>query len=338
MLPLRPLMLFVNIDSLDLSENDEAWKKLFDKTWPAYKRWFSKEGLSARAGYLTSLMAFEATFPELIHLYTHLCELAGNSDLASRFLSMYCPPPYMSGCSQVAWTKDQPALIRNYDYSPLYFEGVVMKTNWLKPIIGMSDCTWGLLDGINADGLSASLTFGGRKITGKGFGIPLVLRYCLETCSTTQEALDKLVTIPVHMAYNVTLLDKDLNYATIYFVPGQANQIHYVPVGTNHQEEITWPDYAAMTRTVERRNILEFAVMNPLENYQTMVQKFLHEPLYNTAFEKAFGTLYTAAYHPQQQSVNYFWPGKELAQSFDNFTPGKMGITLKTNALSKIAR
>ena len=135
-----------------------------------------KEGLSARAGYLSSLLAFEATFPELVHLYTHLCEMAGNSDLASRFLSMYCPPPYMSGCSQVAWTKDQPALIRNYDYSPLYFEGVVMKTNWLKPVIGMSDCTWGLLDGINGDGLAASLTFGGRKITGKGFGPPHKVR------------------------------------------------------------------------------------------------------------------------------------------------------------------
>ncbi len=330
-------MLFVNIHSLDLSEDDSAWKKLFDKTWPAYERWFSKEGLKARPGYLSSLMAFEATFPELLHLYTHLCEMAGRSDLASRFLSMYCPPPYMSGCSQVAWTKDQPALIRNYDYSPLFFEGVVMRTNWLKPVIGMSDCTWGLLDGINADGLSASLTFGGRRITGKGFGIPLVLRYCLETCSTTEEAVHLLIKIPVHMSYNVTIMDKELNYATIYFVPGQANQVHYVPVGTNHQEEITWPDYAAMTRTVERRNILEFAVMNPHEHYDTMVHKFLAPPLYNTAYEKAFGTLYTAAYLPKSNTVHYYWPGKQLTQSIEDFKPGKMGITLRTNAQRKVA-
>jgi len=72
--------------------------------------------------------------------YEHLCALAGGKDLASRYLSMYCPPPYMSGCSQIAWTKDAPSLIRNYDYSTRYFEELVLKTNWLKPVIGMSDC------------------------------------------------------------------------------------------------------------------------------------------------------------------------------------------------------
>jgi predicted choloylglycine hydrolase len=329
-------MQFVNIHSLDLSEDDAPWQELFEKTWPSYERWFTKEGLKARPGYLSSLMAFEATFPELIGLYARLCSMAGDSDLAARFLSMYCPPPYMSGCSQVAWTKDTPALIRNYDYSPRFFEGVVMKTNWLKPVIGMSDCTWGLLDGINADGLSASLTFGGRKITGKGFGIPLVIRYCLETGSTTEEALENLIKIPVHMAYNVTIMDKELNYATIYFVPGQANQIHYLPVGTNHQEEITWPDYAAMTKTVERRNILEYAVMNPHEHFDTMVHKFLMPPLYNTAYEKAFGTLYTAAYLPQTTTANYYWPGKRLLQTFDNFKQGKFSITLKATVHRKI--
>jgi predicted choloylglycine hydrolase len=201
----------------------------------------------------------------------------------------------------------------------------------------MSDCTWGLLDGVNEDGLCASLTFGGRRITGKGFGIPLVIRYCLETCSTTAEAIEKLIKIPVHMAYNVTLMDKDLNYATIYFVPGQANQVHYLPVGTNHQEEITWPDYAAMTRTVERRNILEYAIMNPLEHQASILQKFLQAPLYNTAYEKAFGTLYTAVYKPQQRALELHWPGRTLYQSMDQFESGKMSITLKTNTLRKIS-
>lgn len=212
-----------------------------------------------------------------------------------------------------------------------------MKTNWLKPVMGMSDCTWGLLDGINADGLAASLTFGGRRITSQGFGIPLVVRYCLETCSTVTEAVEKLRDIPVHMAYNVTLMDAHLHYAMIYFVPGQKNQVHYLPVGTNHQEEITWPDYAAMTQTVERRNILEYAVTNPSESYSSIRQKFLAPPLYNRAYEKAFGTLYSAAYHPLEAAATYFWPGKELEQSIQHFSPGKMGITLKTNAHRKIS-
>ncbi|MEZ4722489.1 MAG: C45 family peptidase [Flavobacteriales bacterium] len=218
-------MLFLPFRSLDFTDGKSQWSKLFKKTWPAYERWFLKEGLKARPGYLTSLSALEQFLPELAPIYKDRCEEAGGGDLASRFLSMYCPPPYMSGCSQIAWVKDSPLLIRNYDYSPRYFEGVLTKSNWIKSVIGMSDCTWGLLDGINEDGLCVSLTFGGRRLVGKGFGIPIVIRYCLETCSTVPEALEKLSNIPVHMAYNVTLLDAIGRYATIYFTPGQANRV-----------------------------------------------------------------------------------------------------------------
>ena len=49
-------------------------------------------------------------------------------------------------------------------------------------MLGMSDCLWGLLDGVNDAGLAVSLTFGGRRDVGDGFAIPLVVRYLLETC------------------------------------------------------------------------------------------------------------------------------------------------------------
>ena len=63
----------------------------------------------------------------------------------------------------------------------------------------MSDCLWGLLDGINDSGLAVSLTFGGRKDVGDGFAIPLVVRYVLETCDTVAEAraaLARVVPVP----------------------------------------------------------------------------------------------------------------------------------------------
>ena len=53
-------------------------------------------------------------------------------------------------------------------------------------MLGTSDLLWGLLDGMNEDGLAVSLTFGGRQDVGDGFGIPLVLRYVLETCATVE--------------------------------------------------------------------------------------------------------------------------------------------------------
>lgn len=325
-------MLFVPFKSIDVSADPSRWEAIFEKSWPAYKNWFLKEGPQARPGYLTSSRAFKSQFPELYDTYQQLCELAGGGDLSSRFLSMYSPPPYMSGCSQVAWTKPTPMLIRNYDYSPRYFEGVFMKTNWLKPIMGMSDCTWGLLDGINSDGLCASLTFGGRKLIGHGFGIPLVLRYCLETCSTVEEAVKRLMKVPVHMAYNITLMDAQQHYATVYFTPGYANRVDYTPIGTNHQEEVHWPDYASMTRTVERKHILELALANPHETSSSLVHKFLTEPLYNTAYEKAFGTLYTAIYSPEHRNARILWPEKSIDLSLENFETKKVNVPLKTSA------
>ena len=72
----------------------------------------------------------------------------------------------------------------------------------------MSDCLWGLLDGMNDAGLAVSLTFGGRACVGDGFGIPLVVRYLLETCATVAEARAALDRVPVNLAHNLTLVDR----------------------------------------------------------------------------------------------------------------------------------
>jgi predicted choloylglycine hydrolase len=302
------------------------WRKLFERTWPFYQRWFISEGVLARPGYLSSVSALEEYMPELLPVYQALCYQAGNGDLEARFLSMYCPPPYLTACSQIAWVREgQPtSLIRNYDYSPRMFEGVMLYSNWLKPVIGISDCTWGLLDGMNADGLAVSLTFGGRKVVGHGFGIPILLRYVLETCSDVATGLKALCRIPVHMSYNVTLLDRMGTIATVYLAPDREPVILSTPVCTNHQKDVEWQDYADMTGTVERESFLNQCLQDPYESSTSLIGKFLRPPLYNTHFEKAFGTLYTAVYDLETFSVKTIWPEKQVTQSFQVFTEQKI--------------
>ena len=100
-----------------------------------------------------------------------------------------------------------PALTRNYDWEYRLFEAVVARTAYTgRRVLGTLDCLRGLLDGINDAGLAVSLTFGGRPQVGEGFGIPLVIRYVLEVCAST-EAMQVLRRIPVHMSYNVTTID-----------------------------------------------------------------------------------------------------------------------------------
>lgn len=297
----------------------EKWKALFERTWPHYKSWFLSEGYLARKGYLTSVSMLEHHMPELMPIYHQLLSLTGGTDLEARFLTMYSPPAYMSACSQVAWTRDTPSLIRNYDYSFKMFEGTMLYSNWLQPIIGVSDCTWGLLDGMNGSGLAASLTFGGRKITGDGFGIPIIIRYILETSQTVKQALAILNRVPVHMAYNVTLIDAAGEYATAYLSPDRHPIIVNTPIATNHQEEVEWSDYAFLTQTIERKRFLETLVGGDKETEASMLKHFLRPPLYSSNFEKSFGTLYTIIYRVLHGEVEILWPEMKIKQTFSDF-------------------
>lgn len=311
------------------------WQELFQKSWPSYRQWFLSEGLMARKGYLTSSNMLRHYMPELYPLYEKLIILAGGGDLEARFLSGYCPPPFMSGCSQMAWNRDKKFLIRNYDYSPSLFEGNMMYTKWLKPVIGVSDCNWGLLDGINGDGLAASLAFGGREVVGEGFGIPLIIRYILETCATTEQAVNKLMNVPTHMSYNVTLIDNAGNYATLYLAPDKAPILNRSAIATNHQEIIDWPYYASVTATRERKQFLEGLWSADLENEKSVTKKFLQPPLYSYNYQKNFGTLYTIKYDVVESKIELFWPGeKKITHTFDQYLeeniiirllPGKAG-------------
>lgn len=307
----------------------EKWQVLFNKTWPFYKQWFLSEGLMTRKGYLSSVKMLEHHMPELMPTYEKLTALAGGGDLEARFLSMYCPPPYMSGCSQLVSHRDKTFLIRNYDYNPNLTEGVMYYTNWLKPVIGMSDCNWGLLDGMNADGLAASLAFGGRKVSGDGFGIPLVIRYLLETTSTVEEAISKLKVIPVHMVYNITLADAGGNHATVFVSPDRKPVITRSPVATNHQEIVEWPQYAKLTATEERKKFLEKMSEDEKETEDIITWRFLQPPLFNYNYERNFGTLYTINYQVTERQILLHWPeNRTIAQSFVNFTEELIAVKL----------
>lgn len=327
--------MLVVLNCVEEEKPGKKWQELFNKTWPFYKKWFLIEGHLARQGYLASSDKLKEYMPELLPIYDQLTELAGGEDLAGRYLSMYCPPPYMSGCTQIAWTKDTIALIRNYDYNPKLFEGVMLSSNWLQPVIGISDCNWGLLDGMNGSGLAASLTFGGRKVIGEGFGIPLVMRYILETCDSVEAAIVKLKGIPVHMSYNITLVDSSYNYATVYLSPDRQMVVTKDRVGVNHQGKIEWHDYAAVTATKERMDHLHNCLADPYQTEQTMINGFLQKPLYYTDSEENHATLYTSVYRPIDKTLTLHWPGESIIQSFIDFKEQRKVVDVSTMLINK---
>lgn len=265
--------------------------------------------------------------PELVPLWGELTALAGGDEQVARMLSLVDPAPYVAGCSQAVWTRDHPMLVRNYDYRPEAVEGAIVLTRWHDTrVLAVSDCLWGVLDGINEHGLTVALAFGGTRIRGRGFGIPLILRYVLEFCRTVGEAADILERVPSHMAYNVSLLDAAGDFATAHLSPQRKPRILRERVATNHQRDVEWSEYARVTHSEERHDFLTDHLAKA-RSASRFVQRFLEPPLYSTGHATGYGTLYTVAYRPEDRSAEFLWPHCRVTQSLDSFVETELRVT-----------
>jgi predicted choloylglycine hydrolase len=298
----------------------EKWREHTGRIWQDYERWFLQEGDKSRPGYLSCRRAIKEHMPELCEMWERLTELSGGTDRAARMLSLYQPPPFITGCSQAIWTRDQPVLIRNYDYRPSSCEALILWSNWHGTRTMVStDCLWGVLDGINEHGLTVALAFGGRRVVGPGFGIPLILRYVLEFCQDVHQAVEALQRIPSHMSYSVGLLDGAGEHRVVYLNPDRPAKVVTATVFTNHQDQIEWPEYAERTRTQERHAYIEAHCGDAEESIGRLKRRFLEPPLHARDYDNAFGTLYTAAYRPADLSLEMLWPSQSWNQSLEHF-------------------
>ncbi len=150
--------------------------------------------MHARPKYLTCERALKSHMPELLPTYERVLELADGGDQAARFLSLYNPTPYMTGCSQAVWTRGQSVL------------GPQLRLQ--RHACGKRRCCIRAWNGQTSD-RDERLSVGRpgwheRKWSGRfagirrakgcgiGFGIPLILRYILEFCETVSQSIEVL--------------------------------------------------------------------------------------------------------------------------------------------------
>jgi predicted choloylglycine hydrolase len=180
---------------------------------------------------------------------------------------------------------------------------------------------------IREHGLAATLAFGGRPVVGAGFGMPLILRYVLEFCRSIDEAIAVLARVPSHMAYTIGLLDRAGAHATVFVSPDRPARVVDARVSTNHQEQVEWPEYAALTRTEDRAAFLEDLASRADTTPDEIIRQFTRPPIVSRNWKQAFGTLYTAAYRPRDGQVEYRWPHGSWEQSFEAFVEGEAVIS-----------
>lgn len=299
------------------------WLARFSAGRGEAERWYRGEGLADPPTAAECRAALAAHMPELMPAYEQVCALVGDDDLAHRILSHYRPPPLPGGCSQAVWLgQEGPALVRNYDYPLETVSDRFEATAWFgREVIAKAQRPWGgCLDGMNEDGLVASLTAGGHAGQGRGFSIILVLRYLLETCRNVAEAIRALARIPLALSQNVTLLDRSGAYATLFLGPGREPAVTRERVCTNHQELSALPSGAAARRSVARQQRLLRALEEPGIGLGDLTARFFEPPLYSR--HAGFTTVYTAVYRPAEGRVDYLWPGKRWPQRIGGFEPG----------------
>src|SRR5262249_29014819 len=134
------------------------------------ERWYLGEGSEDAPTAEECRNALREHMPELVPHYDRVCSLVGSDGLAHRVLSHYRPAASgQGGCSQVVWHgPDGPALVRNYDYALDIVSDRFEATSWSgREVIAKAQRPWGgCLDGMNDDGLVASLTAGGSSARG----------------------------------------------------------------------------------------------------------------------------------------------------------------------------
>ena len=95
-----------------------------------------------------------------------------------------------------------------------------------------------------------------------------------------------------------------------------------------------WPEQARATRTIERERCILDLLGRPATTVASFEDAFLRSPLFSTAYDSGFGTLYTAVYRPAEGSVDYRWPSFSWRLGFDVFVEDEHTEVLAEGAVA----
>ena len=310
-----------------------AWFEVFQRGWPGWRSWYLARGGDRGPSIDEAARALRRYMPEIEGLWECLVSATNAGDEAARFLSFWRPPQYLVSCSQaVAVDSEGPSLVRNYDLDPKLNEATMLLTRWRgRAVIGMVDGMAGLADGMNDAGLAVSLSFGGRAVTGPGFGIPLIMRYVLEICSDVAEAIEALRAIPSHMSYNITLIDRNYEWATVFVAPDRPSIVMPTPWSVNHQLGNEWPRHCRKSNTLKRGAHLKSLYASHPPSGAELAAEFRRAPLFSSGYNQGFGTVYTAEYRPHALTAALSWSDGTVHQwQMKHFVPACLHVAYRS--------
>lgn len=156
---------------------------------------------------------FEKLYPEIVDEVRGIAE--GNQVsfeyLCGMLFSMYCFE-FDNKCTCFAINNGEEILFgRNSDFlvslEKLYMNCLYNLDNSYA-FNGNTTAFVQMEDGVNEEGLAVGLTFIYPKIRKPGFNAGILVRYLLEKCKTTVEAIEAIQNLPLASAQTITIADK----------------------------------------------------------------------------------------------------------------------------------
>lgn len=163
---------------------------------------------------------FEKYYPEIVEEVKGIAH--GNETsfeyLCGMLFSMYCFE-FDNKCTCFAINnKDQILFGRNSDFlvslEKLYMNCLYNLDN-VYSFNGNTTAFVQMEDGVNEEGLAVGLTFIYPKLRKPGFNAGILVRYILEKCKTTEEAIAAIKTLPIASQQTNTLADKNGHIAVV---------------------------------------------------------------------------------------------------------------------------
>lgn len=160
----------------------------------------------------TCIPIYQKYYPEILEEIKGIADGQRDSyeNLCTFLMSMYCFE-FTNHCTCFAFKDDKHIILaRNSDFlvslEKLYLNCIYRLDN-VYAFNGNTTAFVQMEDGINEYGLAVGLTFVYPKIRKAGFNAGMLVRYLLEKCKSTDEAIQELREIPIASQQTLTIAD-----------------------------------------------------------------------------------------------------------------------------------
>ncbi|WP_353095207.1 C45 family peptidase [Tissierella praeacuta] len=255
------------------------------------------------------LPIYEKFYPEIIEEIKGMAEglQIDYMDIANFLFTMYCFV-FDNKCSCLAFNhKGKTIFARNSDFAvsiEKLCDSAYYRLNNVYSFIGNTTAWTEMEDGINEHRLAVGLTFIYPIKIKPGINAGILVRYILEKCKTTDEAISALKEIPIASPQTITLADKDGNIAivecncdkVIVLKPKQGKDYVFT---TNHFVSEEMKEYQFDGADDARSH----------ERYETLINAFKNDQDYSLDFTKNLlsGKMGFMCQYDRKQGLDTVW-------------------------------